>query len=334
MPQERPRSGIFSWCYLKPMNISRATCLTLGIIAALSITNFASAQRGRPDLQGNWINQSATPLQRPRELEGRQSLSGAEVAELKRRAKRIFAPGKSDIAPGDEYFLALWRNPAQFEREASIFGGEFREELQIDSRTSLVVDPVDGRLPPYTPEGQRRQAEAVAATLNQNHPASVKDLANAQRCLTWGVPILVPSSTMSHYQILQTADYVVLVMEAVHDARIIPLDGRPHPPAAVRFWNGDSLGRWEDQTLVVDTTNFSAQSNFMGSAENLHLVERFTRIAPDEISYEVLLHDPTTWTRPWKAVIRLRQTQDKIYEMACHEGNFRVVQGILTPGRP
>ena len=117
---------------------------------------------------------------------------------------------------------------------------------------------------------------------------------------------------MSHYQILQTPDYVVLVMEAVHDARIIPLDGRAHLPADVRFRNGDSIGHWEGQTLVV---------------------ERFKRVAPDEITYEVLLSDPSTWTRPWKAVVRLRQTQEKIYEMACHEGNFRVVQGILTSAR-
>jgi hypothetical protein len=121
-------------------------------------------------------------------------------------------------------------------------------------------------------------------------------------------------------------------MEAIHDARIIPLDGRPHLPQDVRTWNGDSLGRWEGQTLTVDTTNFSFKSNFMGSAENLHLVERFTRVAPDEIRYEVTLDDPTTWIRPWTAILPLKQTPERIYEYACHEGN-RVMEEILRVAR-
>ena len=137
----------------------------------------------------------------------------------------------------------------------------------------------------------------------------------------------------SRYGILQAPGYVVLMMEAIHDPRIIPLDGRPHLPQSLRRWNGDSRGRWEGSTLVVDTTNFSPHSNFMGSAENLHLVERFTRVAPDTINYEITLNDPTTWTKPWTAAIRLRQTQDKIYEFACHEGNYNVMHGILAGAR-
>jgi len=122
-------------------------------------------------------------------------------------------------------------------------------------------------------------------------------------------------------------------MEVIHEARIIPLDGRPHLPPSIRQWNGDSRGRWEGKTLVVDTTNFSPQSNFMGSAENLHLVERFTRVAPDTMNYEITLDDPTTWTKPWTATIPLRRTPEDIYEFACHEGNPLVMQGMLGAAR-
>jgi hypothetical protein len=126
---------------------------------------------------------------------------------------------------------------------------------------------------------------------------------------------------------------VVLVGEAIHDARIIPLNGRPHLPQGIRQWHGDSRGRWEGNTLVVDTTNFSPQTNFMGSAENLHLVERFTRVDPDTIEYEITLNDPTTWTKPWTAVIPLKKSQDRIYEYACHEGNYDVMHGVLAGAR-
>ena len=122
-------------------------------------------------------------------------------------------------------------------------------------------------------------------------------------------------------------------MELIHEARIIPLDGRPHLPQTIRQWNGDSRGRWEGKTLVVDTTNFSPKSNFMGSAENLHLVESFTRVAPDTINYEITLSDPTTWAEPWTAAIPLKRTQEAIYEFACHEGNQTLMLGMLAGAR-
>jgi hypothetical protein len=142
-----------------------------------------------------------------------------------------------------------------------------------------------------------------------------------------------PGPYTSYYQIVQSPGYAVVVTEAIHDARIIPLDGRKHLPQNMRTWNGDAIGRWEGQTLVVDTTNFSPKDNFLGSAENLHLVERFTRIAPDEIRYEMTVDDATTWTKPWTAVLRLKQTQEKIYEFACHEGNFEEMETMLLGAR-
>jgi hypothetical protein len=154
--------------------------------------------------------------------------------------------------------------------------------------------------------------------------------------LTFGTPRVGGSfgaGPYSYYQIVQTPDYVVLLMEFAHEARIIPLDGRPHLPQQIREWSGDSRGRWEGNTLIVDTTNFSPKSSFLGSAENLHMIERFSRVAADTIDYEVTLDDPTTWTKPWTAMIRLTRTEEKIYEVACHEGNHYSMLGILAGTR-
>ena len=286
---------------------------------------------GHPDLQGNWVNRLATPLERPEQLKGRQFLTDTEVSQLKRRADRIFQIGAGADAPaGDDVFLAALENREQYRRGAATGTADNMLEREFDNRTSLIVDPTDGRIPPYTPEGLRRLAVAAAATNLRNAPAGPEDLTNIQRCITFGVPMPRPGAQTAYYQIVQTPGYFVLVVEWIHEARIIPLGGRPHLPPGIRTWNGDSVGRWEGGTLVVDTTNFSPKSYFMGSTENLHLEERFTRVAPDEIRYQITVNDATTWTKPWTAAIRLRQTQDRIYEVACHEGNLPIMETMLS----
>jgi hypothetical protein len=289
---------------------------------------------GQPDLQGVWVSNSATPLERPKQLEGRQALTDAEVADLKRRAQELFKlDSSSDYATADNTLAAtLSSAPAYRNPNISTGGASDMIELEFERRTSLIVDPPDGKVPPLTPEGQRRLAKTNAKAVAQTPLAGPEDLSNFLRCITFGVPRLggnFGAGPYSYYQITQTRDYVVILMELIHDARIIPLDGRPHLPSTVRTWNGDSRGRWEGQTLVVDTTNFSPQSSFMGAAEKLHLVERFTRVAADEIDYQITLDDPDTWTRPWTAMIRLRSTADKIYEFACQEGNMVSMKSIL-----
>lgn len=288
---------------------------------------------GHPDLQGNWVNKSATPLERPKQLEGRESLTDAEVAELRKRFVRIFTDSRNDFPAGDDIFLAALANVDQYKRASATGNSDNTSEREFDNRTSLIVDPPDGKLPAYTPEGQRRLRAEAAAANTQNSPARAADLTNIQRCITWGVPMPRPGPFTSYYQIVQTPDYVLVFLETIHDARIIPLDGRPHLPGSMRTWNGDSIGHWEGKTLVVDTANFSPKDNFMGSAENLHLVERFTRVAPDEIRYEMTVDDPATWAKPWTAVLRLKQTQEKIFEFACHEGNFEIMQTMLSAAR-
>jgi hypothetical protein len=306
------------------------------LAAAPAATNWTAPQApdGHPDLQGVWLSNGATPLERPKGLEGRPFLTDAEVAELKKRAARLFKEGNSDFASGDNAFLAAYANVEQYKNpNISTGGAEDMVDREFDNRTSLIVDPPDGKLPPLTPAARRRQAAAEEAA---KHPATrPEDLTNFIRCITFGVPRVggnFGAGPYSYYQIFQTAGYVVLFTEMIHEARIIPLDGRPHLAQSIRQWSGDSRGRWEGKTLVVDTTNFSTKSNFMGSAENLHLVERFTRVAPGALNYEVTLDDPTTWAKPWTAVIRLKATQDNIYEFACHEGNYVSMVSMLSGG--
>jgi hypothetical protein len=245
----------------------------------------------------------------------------------------MFKGGDSDYAAGDNAFLAALNDTDTFKNVVPTAGGSVQMiDRLFDNRTSLIIDPPDGRIPPLTPAGQERQAAADKGAL---FPAGPEDLSTALRCITWGVPRLggnFGAGPYSYYQIFQTPKYVVLFMEVAHEARIIPLDGRPHLPAGVRQWEGDSRGRWEGKTLVVDTTNFSPKSFFMGSAENLHLTERFTRVTPDTINYQIRVEDPSTWTKPWTALIRLKQSDQNIYEFACHEGNDSM-SGMLSGAR-
>lgn len=295
---------------------------------------------GQPDLQGVWWNNSATPLERPKELDGRPFLTDEEVAELKQRAARLFdVNGNADFAGGDGYYLALLANPQQYKNRGATGTVVEMVEREIENRTSLIADPADGKIPPMTAEGQKRLARMPTANSIGSHPpAGPEDLSNALRCITYGVPRLGTANINSagplgYYQILQAPGYVVLFLETIHETRIIPLDGRSHLSQSLRQLSGDSRGRWEGNTLVVDTTNFSPHSYFMGAAENLHVIERFTRVAADTINYEITLNDETTWTKPWTAVIHLKRTDDKIYEYACHEGNFHTMEGILGAAR-
>ena len=285
---------------------------------------------GHPDLQGVWLSHTATPLERPKALEGRALLTDEELAKLKARAAEIFANGGSDFASGDAVFLAALSGPNEFKTPTATHGAVEMIEREFDHHTSLVIDPPDGRIPPLTPEASRRRAARAAAARRPDGP---EDFDSAFRCIAWATPRLggrYGAGDLGYYQIVQTPDYVVLYMETGHEARVIPLDGRPHLPAGVGQWNGDSRGRWEGDTLVVDTTNFSPKANFMGAAEHLHLVERFTRTAADTITYQMTFDDPTTWTRPWTAEMPLKQVDQQLYEYACHEGNFEMMRGTIS----
>ena len=290
------------------------------------------AADGHPDLQGTWLNKFATPLERPKQLEGRQFLTDQEVAELRKRAEKIFGNTRSDFAAGDAFFVAALNNVETFKNAAST-GDSTTVDREFDNRTSLIIDPPDGKIPTYTAAGRQRRAMYAAAAGGNNGATRPEDLTLEQRCISLGIPRLggnIGAGLMAYYQIVQTPDQVLLFMEAYHDTRIIPLHDNPHLPQSISTWEGDSRGHWEGNTLVVDTTNFSAKTNFMGASADLHLTERFTRVAPDEIQQEITIDAPDTWVRPWTVMVRLQRTEEKIYEFACHEGNAPIMETMLS----
>jgi hypothetical protein len=268
---------------------------------------------GDPDLQGIWTNANITPFERPKEFADKQVLSEQEAAEFEAQTNQRNTIDRPP-PPG---------NPGGYNQ----FWFDRGTKTVPTRQTSLVVDPPDGRVPPFTPEAQKR-ADA-RAQYRRDHPAdSWEDVGLFTRCLTRGLPgAMTPGFYNHNYQILQAPGYVAILVEMIHDVRIIPVDGRPRLSPAIRQWMGDSRGRWEGDTLVVETTNFSPKAEYRGSGENLRLVERFTRVDAGTIHYEFTVQDPTTWTRPWTSAIPMTKdgAPDRIFEYACHEGNYGIV---------
>ncbi len=290
---------------------------------------------GQPDLQGVWANNIATPLERPKELEGRALLTDQEVAAFKKKAHELFG-GNSDAAFGDSVYRSVLANVngtasgfKTLDGETGDYSSAWTVEREWENRTSLITDPADGRLPAMTSEGQKRRAASAAARTRR--PDGPEDRALQERCITYGSPQLT-AGYQSYSQILQTSNAVIIETEMIHDARIIPLDGRPHLPSTVQQWLGDSRGHWEGETLVVDTTNYKLASFMSMSSEKLHVIERFTRTGPESLKYEITINDPGTWTKPWSLMIPLKLSPDPIVEYACHEGNYGL-QGILAGAR-
>jgi hypothetical protein len=296
------------------------------LAAAALAAAFVASGSGRtaaahhPDLQGIWDNSTLTPLERPADL-----------------ADQEFFPDKaaSDYASLEQYIVRLQARYG--EAEGSVTGeanGIWRTPRRLgpDRRTSAIVDPPNGRLPALTPFAAGRAA-ALART-RKEHPADdPEQLPVQERCLVWGAdPPLLPQADNNTLQIVQTDGYVVIVHEMIHDARIIPMDGRPHLPRGIEQWTGDSRGRWDGDTLVVDTTNFTAKTQFAGSGTGLHVVERFTRTDANTLRYDFTVDDPASFARPFSGRLWMTRTDDRMFEYACHEGNYSMV-GILRGAR-
>lgn len=281
--------------------------------AAAKNWKLARTPSGEPDIQGVWSYATTTPLSKPDSAGDKTFLTDEEVVELAdQTARRQDAPPR----PGDPgTYNNFW-----FDRGQSI------------GRTSLIIDPLDGRLPPMTSEAEKARAERAA--YQKAHPAdSWLDRSPTDRCIMYhGVPPL-PSGYNNTFQIFQTPGMVAILDENIHHVRLIPLDGRPHIGGNLRQWNGDSRGRWEGDTLVVDTTNFNAKTRLRyGGSSNTHAIERFTRVSEDLIDYRYTITDPTVYTRPFTVSIPMPKRDDRIYEYACHEGNHSMV-GILNGAR-
>jgi hypothetical protein len=275
---------------------------------------------GHPDLQGIWDYRTLTPLERPPQFAGKEFLTDREIADYERRAAE-----RPDGRPPDDARSDPSVHPVEWL--------DYGKKVVGNHRSSLIVDPPDGRIPARSAEGKERDAALRVAARGRGPADNPEDRSLWERCVTRGVPEgMLPGAYNNNLQILQTRDYVLLISEMIHDARIVPLDGRPHAPPVLRSWTGDPRGRWEGDTLVVDSTNFSERSNFRGSRAGLHLVERFRRVDEQTLEYSFTVADPSTWTRPWTVQFPMAKSTGDIYEYACHEGNYGL-QNILKAGR-
>ncbi len=280
---------------------------------------------GHPDLQGTWTNSTLTPLERPAEFAGKPVLNGAEAQAYEKRVLEQSNRDRRDGGPEADVGRAY--NELFFDRSGGMveIGGQFR--------TSIVIDPPDGRIPPLTPQARARLERDRAYA--RQHPADqASDRSLTERCLFWATagPPMLPGPYNNLYQIYQTPDYVLIQSEMIHESRIIPMDGRPHLGPEIRRWTGDPRGRWEGDTLVIETTNFNDKTKFHGASENLKVTERLTRVAPDRIVYRFTIDDPSTFTKPWTGELTLAATNERIFEYACHEGNQALID-ILAGAR-
>jgi hypothetical protein len=291
---------------------------------------------GHPDLQGFWTNATFTPLERPNGIT-KEFYSQEEAADiLRREAARLGQQADAPSTPGQWLANGPGATPrpgteADVHYDFSQFGLDRSQSPIVRTlRTSLIVDPADGKIPPLSAEGRRRaaaRAEARKQLGGRWDSAQSNELDD--RCIIMGAgPPLLPQGYNSNYQIVQGRDHVMVLAEMLHDARVIPLDGRPQVSKNIRQWMGSSRGRWEGDTLVVETTNFNGKVGFRGSGENLRVVERFTRVADDTLLYRFTLDDETTWTRPWTAEIPMTRTIGPLFEFACHEGNYGLLNTL------
>ncbi len=277
---------------------------------------------GRPDLQGAWNFSSLTPLERPAQFADKPILTSAEAAEFERQTlERIDADRRRDTAEAD---VAQAYNNAWYDRGTKVVGTR---------RSSLIVDPPDGRLPPLTASGRAIAAARDEVRRARGPADGPEDRSLAERCLMFNAgPPLLPGPYNNNLQIVQTRDYVVIANEMIHDVRVVPLDGRPHLPAAIRRWQGDPRGHWDGDTLVVETTNFTDRTTVRGSDTQLRLVERFRRVDARTLDYQFTIDDPSVFSRPWTVSLPMTASDGPLYEYACHEGNYAMT-GILRGAR-
>ncbi|MGE3179601.1 MAG: hypothetical protein AB7O32_19160 [Vicinamibacterales bacterium] len=287
---------------------------------------------GHPDLSGVWANNDATPLERPDAFKGRAILTDGEVEALKKRAGELFN-GETDAAFGDSVYLAVIQEGKGFKSTDTT--GNYNHfwivDREFDNRTSVISEPADGKLPALT--AQAKGELAKDAEYKKAHPADgPEDLTLRHRCITYGAPRL-EAGYNSYFQIFQSKDVVAIGQEMIHDVRIIPTDGRPQVSNNIRQWLGSSRGHWEGDTLVVETSNYNAKTQMRNlSSADMKVTERFTRVGPKTLQWDVTVNDPANYAKPWTATVMLRHSAEPIFEMACHEGN-EALAGALAGER-
>jgi hypothetical protein len=263
---------------------------------------------GKPDMQGQWTNATYTPFERPAEFKDRAFFSVEEAEAYAKRANDRFLSQSDDDA---HYDNAIWMS-------------EKGRKGMTTLRTSIVVDPPDGKMPPMNAEGRKRGEARAAARKLVDPFASVQNRGISERCIYWAHegPPLLPTGYNSNLQIFQSPNEFVIIPEMMPVARVVPLDGRAHVASTIRNIRGDSRGHWDGDTMVVETTNFTDRTAFRGSSEHLKVTERFTLVDADTIRYEFTVEDPHTWDVAWKGEYPIKRIREQIYEYACHEGNY------------
>jgi hypothetical protein len=278
---------------------------------------------GHPDLQGVWSFASLTPLERPDELAGKTVLTEKEAIDygqtLVRALDHDTPDGAERLCKGTGNYNEFWYD---------------RGALIKTRRTSLIVDPSNGKIPPLTAEGEKRRDLRAAARRARGPADSWEDRSLGERCIVGfnAGPPMMPGAYNNNVQLFQTSDSFVILNEMVHDARIVPLNGRPHNSSRVRQWAGDSRGHWEGDAMVVETVNFDERNTFRGASPQLRLIERFTRVDAGTVLYEFTVDDPMTFTKPWTVQVPMSPVKGQLYEYACHEGNYGLL-GILAGTR-
>ena len=286
------------------------------IFIALVALAPACAMAQTHNIEGIWTNGTVTPFERPRELANKEFFTAQEAAAYEKQARER---NNADHRDGNsEADLAVGYNDFWWDRGTRVVS---------TLRTSIIVDPPDGRLPPLTADARKKAAARAEA--RRLHPADgPEDLTLADRCIARPGPPMVPAGYNNNHRIVETPGYVLIFSEMMHDARIIPLDGRPHLPRNVRQWFGDSRGHWEGNALVVETTNFTDKTNFRGSGANMRLTERFTRGDENTLLYKFTVDDPQSFEKPWSGEIPMKRAPGPIFEYACHEGNYSIVNSL------
>ena len=317
---------------MKSLNIVVVLCLLAAAVApaaAQDSKKFSPPKTpwGEPDLQGTYSNRTITPFERPANVNGREFFTKEEVAGLESRAQQ--QSGDQNRTKGTDADVSRAYNDFWWDRGTKV----------TTPRTSLVVEPADGKVPAQTDAARARAADEGKRPAFRGAGATGRgantwlDRSTFERCITRGMPgAMSPTAYNNNYRFTQSPGFVAIQIEMLGGARVIPTDGRTHIRSNIRQWMGDSVGRWEGDTLVVDTTNFTDKVLYRGAAENLHLVERFTRVGPGEIDYRVTIEDPTTFSKPWTLAIPYVNTGEDMFEYACHEGNYGM-EGILSGAR-
>jgi hypothetical protein len=299
---------------------------SVGALALFAITSLSAQNKsawkmprtadGHPDLQGIWSNATRTPLERPAEFAGKPTLSDAEARAWEQKEHEAW----QELDGTSEGPLHKQKGSEGTGAYNVLFYDMGNGLARVDGlkRTSMIIDPPDGKMPPMLPEARERNRGRRQETTD-----NVKDRGLSERCIITSMagPPMLPTLYNNNYQIVQTPNAIMILVEEIHDVRIIHMNAK-HQPDNVRQWTGDSVGHWEGDTLVVETTNFTDQTRFRGSSRNLKVTERFTRVSDKALLYKTTIEDPSTWAKPWTVELPFNAVPGPIYEYACHEGNY------------